>query len=30
MDCNTPSSMVWTLQISIQHIICSLGKQMNG
>jgi hypothetical protein len=30
MDCNTPSSMVLTLQISIQHIIRSLGKQMNG
>ena len=30
MDRNTPSSMVWTLQISIQQIIWSSGKQMNG
>jgi len=30
MDCNTPSSMVWTMQIRIQHIIRSSGKQMNG
>ena len=30
MDCNTPSSMAWTVQTSIQHIIHSWRKQMNG